>query len=136
MDTCHLRPGIFDRNVSGNILSEILKDVRNKWQRGYVLSKATTNNRTSRWFVEEEVLNSEKILPGNQFNLGSLSRCLVEDFMIARTWSYVLFVIPDCGDISDVYSEFYDSSCNYMQVFIHGVLFHQIVGIVWHIALQ
>ena len=78
-----------------------------------MLSKATTNNRTSRRFVEEEVLNSEKILPGNQFNLGSLSRCFVEDFMIARTGSYVLFVIPDRGDISDIYSEFYDSSCNY-----------------------
>ena len=51
--------------------------------------------------------------------------------MIARIGSYVMFVIPDSGDISDMYREFYDSSCNYMQVLIHGVLFHQIVGIVW-----
>ena len=37
-DTCHIRPGVYDTVVSGNILFEILKDVRNKWQRGYVLN--------------------------------------------------------------------------------------------------
>ena len=69
------------------------------------------------------MLNSEIVLPGNQFNLDSLSRCFLENFMIARTGSYVLFMISDSDPQSEIYREFYDSSCNYMQVLIHSVIF-------------
>ena len=77
------------------------------------------------------MLNNTKILPFNQFDLNSLSRCFLEDFMITRTKSYVLLMISDSDPLSDIYSEFYDDTCNCIQVVICGVLFHQIVGVVW-----
>ena len=135
-----LRPLLYDSTYSSNIVSEILKNVKNGFSRSYNLREPVSVRRqSSRHLVRENVCStaSHHISSGCMYDYSRLNRCLIEDFMSLPVGSRLIFVIPDRNtDATSTYEQYFEDCEGYTISTINECVCHQLMGVVVKISKQ